>query len=65
MNDNLFIKLHKLASAQDENFITETFVHILQRLIDTEPNAALFILKTIFLGLKPPHHSKMLRKNAT
>jgi len=50
MNDNLFIKLHKLASSQDENFITETFVHILQRLIDTDPDAALIILNKKGMG---------------
>ena len=47
MNDNLFIKLHKLASAQDENFITETFAHIFRRLIDTDSDAAFFILNKI------------------
>lgn len=47
MKDNLFIKLHKLATAQDENFITETFAHILLRLIDTDSDAAFFMLNKI------------------
>ena len=47
MNSNLLYNLYRLAGAQDENFITETFSYLLQKLIESAPEAALFILNKI------------------
>lgn len=46
-SDNLLIKLHKLASGQDENFLTEVLANLLRRLIAIEPQAALTIINLI------------------
>ena len=41
---NLLAQLHKLASRQDENFLTEAFAHLLRHLRDHEPQVAVDIL---------------------
>lgn len=48
MNSNLLYNLHRLAIVQDENFITESFSYILQKLIESEIEVSLFILNNIF-----------------
>jgi len=42
--NNLLAGLHKWASSQDENFTTESFVHLLRLLVELEPDAAKSIL---------------------
>lgn len=42
--DNLLLRLHKWASRQDENFLTEAFAHLLCHLRDHEPKVAVRIL---------------------
>lgn len=44
---NLLPNLHRLASGQDENFITESFAYVLRHLISKEPKAAVLFLKII------------------
>jgi len=51
MKFNLLYNLHRLTVAQDENFITESFSYILQKFIESEFEAALFILNKIVGGL--------------
>jgi hypothetical protein len=41
---NLIIRLHRWASRQDENFTTETFVFLLEYLMDREPEIAIDLL---------------------
>jgi len=51
--NNLLVRLHKWASRQDENFVTEAFAHLIQHLIEEEPQAASGLLRSItngFLG---------------
>jgi hypothetical protein len=53
---NLFVRLHKWASRQDENFLTESFAFMLQYLIEEEPQAAAGLLQALtggFLSLEP------------
>ena len=44
---NLLARLHKLASRQDENFLTEAFAHLLRYLRDHEPQVAVEILSRL------------------
>jgi hypothetical protein len=44
---NLLVKLHRLASSQDENFITESFVFLLNYLLENEPTAGANFLSYI------------------
>jgi hypothetical protein len=46
-NDNLLFNLHRLATGQDEDFLTESFVHLLRNLLINEKEAFLEILKKI------------------
>lgn len=46
----LLPNLHRLASGQDENFITETFAYVLRYLISKEPKAAVLLLDIITNG---------------
>lgn len=53
--NNLLARLHKWAHRQDENFITEAFAHLLQHLLDEEPEAGVHILEAVtggFIRLK-------------
>jgi hypothetical protein len=43
--NNLLIRLHRWVNRQDENFTTEAFVHLLQHLLDHEPQVAVAFLK--------------------
>lgn len=43
--DNLLAALHKWASAQDENFITEAFAHLLRHLLRHEPGTGVGLLR--------------------
>lgn len=36
-DNNLLVPLHGLAKSQDENFVTETFAHLLRHLLEHEP----------------------------
>lgn len=47
---NLLVRLHKWASRQDENFLTECFAHLLVHLVDHEPEAACNILGRLTNG---------------
>jgi hypothetical protein len=49
-DNNLLLGLYKWASNQDENFLTEAFVHLLQYLLQNEPEVAIDILKQITGG---------------
>jgi hypothetical protein len=54
--NNLFLCLHKWASRQDENFLTEVFAYLLGYLIDNEPTAAVGLLDLLtkgFFKLRP------------
>jgi hypothetical protein len=48
---NLFVRLHKWALRQDENFLTEAFAYVLEHLVKYEPQAAASILSHITNGL--------------
>lgn len=48
---NLLVRLHKWAARQDENFITECFAHLVQHLIDNEPEAACNLLSRLTDGV--------------
>ncbi len=50
-SNNLLVSLYKWASRQDENFLTEAFVHLLRHLLDTEPIAAATILNKLTNGV--------------
>jgi hypothetical protein len=49
-SNNLLLRLHKWAVRQDENFLTEAFAHLLQHLLDHEPEAAVGILEALTGG---------------
>jgi hypothetical protein len=49
--NNLLLKLHKWAWRQDENFLTEALAHLLQHLLDQEPEAAVRLLHAMTGGL--------------
>jgi hypothetical protein len=54
-SNNLLINLHRWAFKQDENFTTESFVHLLNHLLVDEPKIAIRILRKLtddFLRLK-------------
>ena len=48
--ENLLVRLHKLAKKQDENFVTEAFVHLLQSLKEQDSDAVRALLIPL-LGL--------------
>ena len=53
--NNLLINLHRWAFRQDENYTTESFVHLLNYLLMDEPKIAIRILRKMtgdFLRLK-------------
>jgi hypothetical protein len=50
-NNNLLIRLRRWVHRQDENFTTEAFAHVLQRLLDHEPQAAARFLKHLTGGV--------------
>jgi hypothetical protein len=55
--NNLLINLHRWAFRQDENFTTESFVHLLNHLLIDEPKIAIKILRKLtgdLLKLKVP-----------
>lgn len=60
--NNLLVKLHKWAVRQDENFLTESFAHLLQHLLDHEPVAAVQLAARLTGGLiqLPPEHARQL-----
>jgi hypothetical protein len=48
--NNLLLRLHKWAWRQDENFLTETLAHLLQYLLEHEPQAAVNLLRSLTEG---------------
>ena len=48
--DNLFLRLHKWAWRQDENFLTEAFAFVLRYLLEHETDAAIGLLANITKG---------------
>jgi hypothetical protein len=48
--NNLLLRLHKWAHRQDENFLTDTFAHLLQHLLSEEPEAAANLLRRLTAG---------------
>ena len=50
-SDNLLFNLHRLAIGQDEDFVTESFVHLLRNLLTSQKAAFLEILNKITKGL--------------
>lgn len=50
MNNNLLSVLYKWAHRQDENFLTEAFVHLLQSLLQIEPSHGCLILSRLTGG---------------
>jgi len=51
IDHTLLSNLHRLASGQDENFITESFAYLLRHLISAEPSAAIVLLSRITNGI--------------
>jgi len=49
-SNNLLLRLHKWAWRQDENFLTEAFAHLLQYLLENEPEAAVGLIKALTKG---------------
>ena len=45
--NNLLAALHNWATGQDENFTTDSFVHLLNHLIQSDPNAAILVLSRL------------------
>jgi hypothetical protein len=58
---NLLAQLHKLASRQDENFLTEAFAHLLRHLRDHEPRVAADIICRLTRGRFPDIGDEKLR----
>lgn len=60
---NLFVRLHKWAYRQDENFLTEAFAYVLKHLIEYEPEAAVHLVESLTGGLirLKPEQTKLLR----
>src|SRR5437870_2836586 len=55
-SDNLFLRLHKWATRQDENFCTEALAFVLQTLLDRHPVAGVRLLRLMtedFLTVPP------------
>jgi hypothetical protein len=50
-NNNLLVRLRRWVHRQDENFTTEAFAHVLQRLLDHESEAAARFLKHLTGGV--------------
>ena len=48
--DNLLVALHRWASSQDENFITEAFAHLLRHLLSHEPRVGVELLRFLTKG---------------
>jgi hypothetical protein len=48
---NLFLRLHKWATRQDENFVTESLALVLQTLLEREPELAVRLVKLLSGGL--------------
>jgi len=46
-DNNLLSKLHRYCHRQDENFITESFVHLLVHLIESEPTIGITLLNKL------------------
>ena len=46
-SNNLLLKLHRYSHRQNENFITESFVHLLVHLIESEPTVGINLLKKL------------------
>ena len=46
-SNNLLINLHRWAFKQDENFTTESFVHLLNHLLKVAPQTAIPILRKL------------------
>jgi hypothetical protein len=69
--NNLFIPLHKLAKRQDENFLTEILVFLLNHYVQYEPESAVWLIKRItdkldlsvkdlrILSVEAQHHTLM------
>ena len=70
--NNLFIPLHKLAIRQDENFLTEILVFLLNHYVQYEPESAVWLIKRItddkldlsvkdlrILSVEAQHHTQM------
>lgn len=51
IGDNLLLNLHRLATGQDENFVTESFVHLLRYLSINEKEAFLEVINRITEGM--------------
>ena len=49
-SNNLLTVLHKWASHQDENFITDAFAHLLSRLLQFDPESGVELLKRLTNG---------------
>ena len=49
--NNLLVRLHKWASRQDENFLTEAFVHLLQHLPAYEAEAGVRLIGRLTNGV--------------
>jgi hypothetical protein len=45
--DNLLVALHRLAHRQDENFVTETFAHLVRHLLRYEPDVAVGLIASL------------------
>jgi hypothetical protein len=52
--NNLLLRLHKWAWRQDENFLTEVLGHLLQHLLDHEPEAGVRVLQLLTGGFLAP-----------
>jgi hypothetical protein len=48
--NNLLLRLHKWARRQDENFLTESFAHLLQYLLATDGAAGLYLVNELTKG---------------
>ena len=46
-SNNLLLKLHRYSHRQDENFITESFLHLLIHLIELEPKVGIILLNKL------------------
>ncbi|WP_165251208.1 PD-(D/E)XK nuclease family protein [Paludisphaera soli] len=51
VTNNLLSRLHRYASRQDENFVTEAFAYLLRHLLENEPNVAVRILSRLTGGI--------------
>lgn len=53
-SNNLLLTLHRWANQQDENFVTDSFAHLLRSLCSSDPEAACNVIEKLTQGVVRP-----------